>query len=65
MDAKTRTDTMTEEPKRKPMRFRFFFLNECGREVHVSLEFFNQNLAQAYAEMDFEGLTYLRHERLA
>lgn len=56
---------MIEEPKRKPMRFRFFFLNECGREVHVSLEFFNQNLAQAYAEMDFEGLTYLRHERLA
>ena len=47
------------------MRFRFFFLNECGREVHVSLEFFNQNLAKAYSEMKFEGLTYLRHERLA
>ena len=64
MDAKTRTHTIMEK-ERKPMRFRFFFLNECGREVHVSLEFFNTKLAQAYAEMQFEGLTYLRHERLA
>ena len=64
MDAETREDHVMEK-ERKPMKFRFFFLNECGREVHVSLEFFNTKLAQAYAEMEFEGLKYLRHERLA
>jgi hypothetical protein len=54
-----------EERVRKPMKFRFFFLNECGREIHIALEFFDTQRAQAYTEMKFDGLTYLRHERLA
>jgi hypothetical protein len=53
------------EPARKNMRFRFFYRYDDGREVDVDLEFRLNKEAEAWARNEFNGLTYLRHERVA
>ncbi len=50
--------------ERKNMRFRFFYRYDDGREVDVDLEFRLNKEAEAWARNEFNGLTYLRHERV-
>ncbi len=52
------------EVVRKPLRFRFFYRYDDGREVDVDLEFRLNKDAEAWARNEFNGLTYLRHERV-
>jgi hypothetical protein len=50
--------------ERKSMRFRFFYRYDDGREVDVDLEFRLNKEAEKWAKTEFNGLSYLGHERL-
>jgi hypothetical protein len=50
--------------ERKSMRFRFFYRYDDGREVDVDLEFRLNIEAEKWAKTEFNGLSYVRHERL-
>jgi hypothetical protein len=50
--------------ERKPMTFRFFYRYDDGREVDVDLEFRLNKDAENWAKTVFNGLNYVRHERL-
>jgi hypothetical protein len=50
--------------ERKPMTFRFFYRYDDGREVDVDLMFRGNIEAEKWSKEDFNGLTYLRHERV-
>jgi hypothetical protein len=50
--------------ERKSMRFRFFYRYDDGREVDVDLEFRLNKEAEKWAKTEFNGLNYVRHERL-
>jgi hypothetical protein len=52
------------EVVRKPMTFRFFYRYDDGREVDVDLEFRGNIEAEKWSKQEFNGLTYIRHERL-
>lgn len=52
------------EPIRKNMRFRFYYVYDSGHETSVDLEFRLNKEAEDWTKTEFEGLTYVRHERL-
>jgi hypothetical protein len=53
------------ERVRTPMVFRFYYVYDNGTETHVDLEFQGTQEAKRWTETEFNGLKYLRHERLA